>query len=67
MIWSGRVDKNNKKINLNDKIVAKYEGMGGVWEHYYIVKVDDRGFYFEEESRRVSIDYPNSKHLQVKK
>ncbi len=65
MEWSGRIDKNNKKINLGDKVVAKYEGMGGTWEHYYTVKIDNKGFYFDEEGRRIAIDYPNSENLEV--
>tara|TARA_X000000368_G_scaffold212302_1_gene167740 strand:- start:4178 stop:4471 length:294 start_codon:yes stop_codon:yes gene_type:complete len=61
--WSGRLDRNKNKIYLNDVVMMEFSGMGDYWRHKYLVKIDDKGFYFDEEGKRISIDRWDSSSL----
>lgn len=67
MEWTGRIDKYANPINVGDIVIMVFKGMGGEWEHEYIVKLDDKGFYFDENGKRIDINKWESSMLEKKK
>ena len=67
MEWTGRIDKYANPINVGDIVIMVFKGMGGEWEHEYIVKLDDKGFYFDENGKRIDINRWESSMLEKKK